>query len=130
MFGETYNILSNAAAALVTSGTATLETALFNVPQIVCYKGGNISYHIAMQLIKVNYISLVNLIVDREVVIELIQHELNNDRLEMELNRILFDEKIRERMFSDYKELKQKLGGEGASERTAKQMISYLLNKD
>lgn len=119
VFGQTYPLLENAYAALVTSGTATLETALFGVPEVVCYKGSLISYHIARQLIKIKYISLVNLIMDREVVTELIQDDLNPARIKEELTRITLDEAGRNRMLQDYESLKQKLGGTGASERAA-----------
>lgn len=119
---QTYDILHNAHAALVTSGTATLETALFNVPQVVCYKGNAISFAIAKRLVKIKYISLVNLIMDKELVKELIQNELNIPNLEVELNKIL-DTKNRTILFSEYKLLKQKLGGAGASERTAKFIV-------
>src|ERR671927_1041987 len=88
---ETYKLLLNAKAALVTSGTATLETALFAVPEVVCYKGSNISYQIAKRLIKIKYISLVNLIMDKLVVKELIQNELTVKNLEQELFAILTD---------------------------------------
>lgn len=110
-------------AALVTSGTATLETALFNVPEVVCYKGNFISYHIAKRIIQLNYISLVNLIMDREVVKELIQDEFNEKQLRLELEKIL-SEKNRNKILNDYQLLKQKLGGEGASEKTAKLIVS------
>ncbi|MBK8873876.1 MAG: lipid-A-disaccharide synthase [Bacteroidetes bacterium] len=119
VFGQTYPLLENAYAAPVTSGTATLETALFGVPEVVCYKGSLISYHIARQLIKIKYISLVNLIMDREVVTELIQDDLNPARIKEELTRITLDETGRNRMLQDYESLKQKLGGTGASERAA-----------
>lgn len=119
--GATYPLLSHAHAALVTSGTATLETALFEVPQVVCYKGSWISYQIAKRLIKVNYISLVNLIMDREVVKELIQSELNEKNLKVELEKILDTQ--RSRILSDYKELKDKLGKGGASALVAKSIV-------
>jgi lipid-A-disaccharide synthase len=122
---QTYSLLMHSHAALVTSGTATLETALFEVPEVVCYKGGNISYLIARSLVKVKYISLVNLIMDREVVKELIQHELNSSNLKVELKKIL-DGSAREKMKTDYKKLKQKLGGSGASKKTAELMFGYL----
>ncbi len=122
---QTYSLLMNSDAALVTSGTATLETALFEVPEVVCYKGGNISYLIARSLVKVKYISLVNLIMDREVVKELIQHDLNTANLKSELKNIL-DPDTRKKLMADYKELKQKLGGSGASAKTARLMIQYL----
>ena len=111
----------------MTSGTATLETALFNVPEVVCYKGGAISFAIARQLVKVKFISLVNLIMDREIVKELIQNELNEINLKEELDKLLTSSS-RKRMLSDYEELKIRLGGAGASAKTAQLMISYLKN--
>jgi len=115
---KTYDLLSVSFAALVTSGTATLETALFKVPQVVCYKGNAISYHIAKRIITLKYISLVNLIMDKEVVTELIQNDFNKKRLKKELNRIL-DNKKREQLFLDYYDLEKTLGGKGASQKTA-----------
>lgn len=119
---KTYDLLSIASAAMVTSGTATLETALFKVPEVVCYKGGEISYQIGKRLVNVKYISLVNLILDKEVVKELIQEEFNEKNLEDELFKIL-DHKHRDQIFDDYYELEQKLGGKGASDKTAKLII-------
>ena len=116
---KTYDLLSISYAALVTSGTATLETALFKVPQVVCYKAGNLSYQIAKRIITLKFISLVNLIMDREVVTELIQNDFNEKRLEEELTKIL-DEKHRAKLYLEYFELEKKLGGKGASEKTAK----------
>lgn len=116
---KTYDLLSISYAALVTSGTATLETALFKVPQVVCYKGSNLSYQIAKRIITLKFISLVNLIMDREVVAELIQNDFNEKRLEQELSKIL-DSKHREQLFENYYELEQKLGGKGASAKAAK----------
>ncbi len=116
---KTYDLLGESYAALVTSGTATLETALFKVPQVVCYKGSAISYHIAKRIITLKFISLVNLVMDKEVVTELIQNDFNKKRLKGELERIL-DRDNRKEMFQNYYELEQKLGGKGASEKTAK----------
>lgn len=116
---KTYDLLSVSHAALVTSGTATLETALFKVPQVVCYKANAISYQIAKRIITLKYISLVNLIMDREVVTELIQGDLNKKRLKKELTKILNDDE-RIRLFIDYYDLEKKLGGKGASENAAK----------
>lgn len=116
--GKTYDLLSVSKAALVTSGTATLETALFKVPEVVCYKGNWISYQIAKRIITLKYISLVNLIMDKEVVKELIQSAFNSKNLKVELQKIL-SEDIRKQMFLDYFELEQKLGGNGASLKTA-----------
>lgn len=123
--GKTYNLLNNSYAALVTSGTATLETALFKVPQVVCYKGSPISYHIAKRLIKVNYISLVNLILDKEAVKELIQADLNEENLLHELSLILEGDK-RAQVLQDYNELINVLGGAGASGKVADLMLNYL----
>jgi len=122
---KTYDLLSISTAALVTSGTATLETALFKVPQVVCYKANAISYQIAKRIITLKFISLVNLIMDREVVTELIQGDLNKKRLSEELTAIL-DTKKREQLFLDYYELEKKLGGRGASENAAKLIVSKI----
>ncbi|RRO15011.1 lipid-A-disaccharide synthase [Flavobacteriaceae bacterium 14752] len=116
---KTYDLLSVSIAALVTSGTATLETALFKVPEVVCYKGNFLSYHIAKRIINLDYISLVNLIMDKPVVKELIQSELNSKNLKNELHKILDTDK-RKQLFLDYFDLEQKLGGAGASQKTAK----------
>jgi lipid-A-disaccharide synthase len=126
--GKTYDVITNATAAMVTSGTATLETALLGTPQVVCYKGSSISYLIAKQLIKVKYIALVNLILDRPAVKELIQDELTTHNLQKELDAIIINEENRNRMLADYDELKQKLGGTGASARAAGIIIDYLNN--
>lgn len=123
---KTYDLLRCSKAALVTSGTATLETALLDIPEVVCYRGSNISYAIAKRLIKnIKYISLVNLIMDREVVKELIQNELNLDNLVTELNKIL-EGKGRENMLSDYAVLREKLGGIGASENAAEVILKNI----
>lgn len=118
VMNRTYDVLSLSKAALVTSGTATLETALFKVPEVVCYKGSSISYQIAKRVIKLDYISLVNLIMDREVVTELIQNDFNRKNLKKELQRIL-DKDVRKKIFEDYYLLEEKLGGTGASKKTA-----------
>ncbi|MCL4129736.1 UNVERIFIED_CONTAM: hypothetical protein GTU68_023162 [Idotea baltica] len=122
---RTYDLLSVSYAALVASGTATLEAALFKVPQVVCYKGGAISYQIAKRIITLKFISLVNLIMDKEVVKELIQNDFNKRNLKKELSKIL-DENHREKLFLEYFELEKKLGGKGASEKVAKQIIADL----
>lgn len=125
--GQTYGLLSQSKAALVTSGTATLETALFGVPQVVCYKGSAISYQIAKRLVKIKYISLVNLIMDKPVVKELIQNDLTVDNLVKELGSILHDEKRIEQMKKDYSELKNILQEESnASAKAAKEIIAFL----
>ena len=130
VYNQTYTLLRNAKAALVTSGTATLETALFGIPEVVCYKGNSISYWIARQLIKVKYISLVNLIMDKIVVKELIQLEFNPSLLEKELNNILHNETTITQLKKDYSELVEKLGGSGASAKTAELMMHYLSEKE
>ena len=119
---KTYTLLKHSHAALVTSGTATLETALFEVPQVVCYKGNWISYQIAKRIITLDYISLVNLIMKREVVKELIQNDLTTSNLKNELSKIA-EGTERERMLSDYALLKEKLGGKGASEMAARLIV-------
>ncbi|MGB5821423.1 MAG: lipid-A-disaccharide synthase [Saonia sp.] len=115
---RTYDLLSLSYAALVTSGTATLETALLKIPQVVCYKGNWLSYQIAKRIITLNYISLVNLIMEKEVVKELIQGDLNTKNLTSELRKIL-DGPKRKILFEAYYELEKKLGGKGASEKVA-----------
>ncbi|XMO87346.1 lipid-A-disaccharide synthase [Algibacter sp. AS12] len=115
---KTYDLLSVSTAALVTSGTATLETALFKIPQVVCYKGSTISYQIAKRIVTLKFISLVNLVMDREVVTELIQNDFNKKNLKKELDKIL-DPETRTKLFLDYYELEKKLGGVGASKKTA-----------
>ncbi len=123
----TYDLLSVSTAALVTSGTATLETALFKVPEVVCYKGSWASYQIAKRVINLKYISLVNLIMDKPVVVELIQDDFNYKRLKKELHTILQPER-REVLFMDYFDLEKKLGGKGASEKTAKLILKAIQN--
>ncbi|HAF30754.1 MAG TPA: lipid-A-disaccharide synthase [Bacteroidales bacterium] len=126
VFKQTYDVLKNSTAALVTSGTATLETALFSIPQVVCYRAGNLSYFIAKQFVKLKYISLVNLIMDSEVVRELIQFDMNPKMIKKELNKILFDMDYRSNMLENYNKLRNVLGGTGASERVAKLVFDYL----
>lgn len=122
---QTYPLLQNATAALVTSGTATLETALFKVPEVVCYKGSWASYQIAKRIITLKYISLVNLIMDKEVVAELIQENCNTKRIGEELRKIL-DANYRETLLKQYDLLEAKLGGIGASAKTAKLIVGDL----
>ncbi len=127
--GQTYDLLSHSSAALVTSGTATLETALFGIPQVVCYKGNALSYMVARRIVNVNYISLVNLIANKPVVTELIQDELSPENLERTLRQVLDDENIRQGILAGYEDVKQKLGGPGAAKRTAGLMVQYLREK-
>lgn len=123
-FGKTYQILAGSAAALVTSGTATLETGLLAIPEAVCYRGNKISYMLVRQMIKVKYISLVNLILDRLLVKEFIQHDLTANNLQAELNDLLHNEIRRRELAEGYSELKKALGGSGASKRVAELIFS------
>jgi len=129
---QTYNLLSHAKAALVTSGTATLETALFGVPEVVCYKGSTISYQIAKRVIKVKYISLVNLIMNKQVVKELIQHDLTIDNLRRELQELLTNRDRIAEMKRDYAELKKTLSENSddtyrsASAKAARSIVDFL----
>ncbi|MCT4216905.1 lipid-A-disaccharide synthase [Elizabethkingia anophelis] len=121
---KTYDLLRSSKAALVTSGTGTLETALLNVPEVVCYRGSQISYEIAKRLVKhIKYICLVNLIMDKEVVKELIQKELTTDNLKNELSLILSGDN-RERILDEYHLLRERLGGSGASDEAANIIVS------
>jgi lipid-A-disaccharide synthase len=122
---KTYDLLSISFAALVTSGTATLETALFKVPEVVCYKGSWISYQIAKRIVTLKFISLVNLIMDKEVVTELIQENCNSKSIKTELKKLL-DSKQRREILNNYDELEKKLGGSGASQNTAKLIVEQL----
>jgi len=123
VYGQTYDLLRHAKAAMVTSGTATLETALLGTPEVVCYKGNKISFEIARRLVHVKYISLVNLIMDREVVTELIQDDLTVGNLHKELDSLLTDDTKLSRLRADYQELTLKLGGVGASAHAATEII-------
>lgn len=127
--GKTYNLLVHAKAALVTSGTATLETALFGVPEVVCYKGSAVSYEIAKRVIKIKYISLVNLIMDKLVVKELIQHELTVENAKRELTELLTSEERKKQLTQDYTALRNLLSQGGhASSNAAKAINNFLLN--
>ena len=122
---KTYSLLQIATAALVTSGTATLETALFKVPEVVCYKGSWASYQIAKRIITLKYISLVNLIMDQEVVTELIQDDCTTERIKEELTKILEGDQ-RAKLLAQYDQLEQKLEGIGASQKTAQLIVADL----
>ena len=126
VFDKTYDVLDRAEAALVASGTATLETALLNIPQVVCYKANPISYNIAKNLVHIKYISLVNLIMDKEIVVELIQHDLNFEQIEKELSSILIGGDKRNTLLENYAEMQKRVGENGASGRAAKLMVKYL----
>ena len=128
LFGQTYDLLQHSDVALVTSGTATLETALFRVPQVVCYyvKAGKIASFIFRLFFHTPYISLVNLIAGREVVQELFGTRFSRKQIEEELGRILYDKKYRDQMLQGYDEIIQVLGKPGASQRTASLIIQSL----
>jgi lipid-A-disaccharide synthase len=125
---QTYALLMHAQAACVTSGTATLETALFGVPEVICYKGSSISYQIAKRLIKVKYISLVNLIMDKSVVKELIQDEMNVQNIITELRILISDDATRDRIYKDYSDLRALLSqGGNASEKAAELITEFVI---
>jgi lipid-A-disaccharide synthase len=123
--GETYALLESAFAGMVTSGTATLEAALFNVPQVVLYRTSPLAAAIAKQLIKINFISLVNLIGGEEIVKEIIQKNLYS-RARLELSRILGENSYRQRMVAGYQEIRNQLGEPGVTERICKKMMELL----
>lgn len=124
--GATYDVLASSEAAVVTSGTATLETALLDIPEVVCYKASPISYAIAKRLVKIKFISLVNLIMDREVVRELIQHECNARQINEELKLLLKGGAKRDKVLADYEIMRQNLGGGGASEKVAQSLLKTI----
>ncbi|HTA27075.1 MAG TPA: lipid-A-disaccharide synthase, partial [Bacteroidia bacterium] len=132
VYDKTYELLSHSTAALVTSGTATMEAALWGVPEVICYRAkgltGTISYHLAKRLIgkKLKFIGIVNLVMEKEVVKELIQHELTVENLSHELKKLLDDAAYRERIIDEYKQINEKLGGPGASARAAKIIADFL----
>jgi lipid-A-disaccharide synthase len=126
VFGKTYDLLHQSTSAIVCSGTATLETALFNVPQVCGYIANPVSYFIARMLVKIKYISLVNLNLDRDCITELIQDNFSVANLHRELDAVLPGGTERERMLNDYAELRALLGGEGASSRAATAIISLV----
>lgn len=126
--GETYSILRHAQAAIISSGTASLEAALIGTPQVVCYGGNEISYQIAKHLVKLKYISLANLIMDAQLFKELIQHECTPALIMEELNKLIGNQAYREKMFADYAAVREALGGKGASEKVAQAMIEELNN--
>ncbi|WP_354004752.1 hypothetical protein [Olivibacter sp. 47] len=126
VFGQTYDLLQHAEAAVVASGTATLETALLNVPQVVVYKANALSIAIGRMVIKVDYISLVNLIMNKEIVKELIQKEANHHTIAEELDQLLNNKAYREEMLAQYKSLHERMGLPGASPKVAQHILRYL----
>jgi len=128
VFNKTYDLLHHSHAAIVASGTATLETALFNIPQVVVYKGGTISIAIARMLVKIRFISLVNLIVDKKIVTELIQEACNTERITLELKQIITGEG-RQTMLADYAGLFKLMGKPGASEKAAQIILQFAVSQ-
>jgi lipid-A-disaccharide synthase len=126
VFDQTYNLLAHSHTAVVTSGTATLETGLFKVPQVVCYKGSNFSYQIAKRLVKIDFISLVNLIMGKEIVKELIQNECSSANIQAELDKLINDQSYRHSVLSNYTEMASKLGGGGASQKVAQSLLKTI----
>ena len=126
LFGQTYSILRNSDAAIINSGTASLEAALIGVPQVVCYGGNEISYQIAKRVVKLKYISLANLIMDKGLFKELIQHDCTPDKISQELDLLVSDNAYREKMQQDYRDVREVLGGTGASAKVAQAMIDEL----
>ncbi|QEC77724.1 lipid-A-disaccharide synthase [Mucilaginibacter ginsenosidivorax] len=129
IFNATYDLLTNAHAAIVASGTATLETALFNIPQVVVYKGNALTIAIARMLVKIKFISLVNLIVDKGIVKELIQDDCNELKIAAELGAIAKQGAYRQQMLADYDTLDARMGRPGASAKTASLIVKYAVKK-
>ncbi|HNQ58959.1 MAG TPA: lipid-A-disaccharide synthase [Bacteroidales bacterium] len=127
--GQTYDLLSHSYAALVTSGTASLETALLNVPQVICYKGQPLSYFIARRMVKIGFIGLPNLIAGRQVVKELIQNYFTPARLYDEIDKIVKDERYRNEIRKGYDEIRHLLGGPGASKRAANEIVRVIASQ-
>jgi lipid-A-disaccharide synthase len=126
IFNQTYDLLSHATAAVVTSGTATLETALFRVPQVVVYRTSPLSYAIGKKLIRVPFISLVNLIAEREVAKELIQGEFSAENIQAELQRILSNPVYKGQMLQGYDDILERLGEASASDTVARRLVESL----
>lgn len=125
VYGKTYDLLSIAEFAIVTSGTATLETAIFKVPQVICYKSSYISYWIARMLVNIKYISLVNLIMDKEIVVELIQKNVSKTRIQDEISKLISDQEYKHVMLNSYDKMLQLLGSEGCSKKIAQDLIHH-----
>jgi lipid-A-disaccharide synthase len=124
VFNQTYELMSYARAGIIKSGTSTLESALLKLPQVVCYKSGALSFAIGKQLVNIKYISLVNLIMDKPVVKELVQNDLTSANISQELNRLLNDRAYREAMLKEYDTLVEQLGGSGASHKLAQHLVN------
>ncbi len=125
VYNQTYDLLAHAETALVTSGTATLETALFNVPQVVCYKTNSLSYFIGSKIVDIEFFSLVNIVAEKEVVKELLQKNIT-ENMKIELNKIMPAKEGRKKMLKEYEEMRRKLGKAGAAKRTAEIIVNSL----
>lgn len=125
VYKRTYDLLTHAHTGIITSGTATLETALFNVPQVVVYRTNPMAYHIARQLVNVNFISQVNLIYGGPLVLEVLQRDLT-ERVINEMNKLLFEEEYRNKMMEGYREIENKLGSPGVSDRLGRRIVELL----
>lgn len=124
IYNQTYELMNYAQAGIIKSGTSTLESGLFKLPQVVCYKTGGLSFAIGKQLVKIKYISLVNLIMDKPIVKELIQNEFTSKNIALELTKLLKDQSYRNTMIAEYNELIKHLGGTGASSRIAQHLVA------
>lgn len=124
--GDTYSILKQSDAAIISSGTASLEAALLRTPQVVCYGGNEISYQIARRLVKLKYISLANLIMDEGLFKELIQHDCTPDAISAELQQLINNTEYRQKMIADFNRVREVLGGKGASDKVAAAMLEEL----
>ena len=130
VFNRGQQLMKFSKAALITSGTATLEAALLNLPQVICYKGNPVSVFIAKMLVKIKFIGLANLIMDESIIPELIQENMTVDNMQAELDKMLFDEQRRAKLFKDYSRLKKRMGGSGASEKAAGLITAGLSKKE
>ena len=128
IYSETYSILKHSDAAVISSGTASLEAALLNTPQVVCYGGNEITFRIAKALVKLKYISLANLILDKGIFKVLLQHDCTPETISKELDNLSNNIEYRENMLNDYKKVRELLGGKGASKKVAERMITLLKN--
>lgn len=124
VFNQTYELMHHAEAGIIKSGTSTLESALMNLPQVVCYKGGGLSFQIAKLLVNIKYISLPNLILDKGIIKELVQNDLTSENISNELERLLNDKEYKQQILKEYKYLNEMLGGKGASARLAKELYN------
>lgn len=130
VFDQTYELMNYSEAGIIKSGTSTLESALFNLPQVICYKGGGLSFKIAKMLVDVKYIGLPNLIMDEPLVKELVQDDLTTENICLELEKLLHDKKYRNKMLENYDRLRANCGGTGASKRLAEELVKDVKTKN